>query len=68
MLSRERLGEVLGLMRGADTVELKVTVAEGQRYATTAALGIDPLDARIRQVFFFDTRPAARRSRRCVRA
>ncbi|HSD49436.1 MAG TPA: adenylate cyclase [Actinomycetota bacterium] len=55
MLSPERLVEVLGLMRGADTVELKVTVGEGQRYGTAQALGIDPLDGRIRQVFFFDT-------------
>ena len=55
MLSPERLVEVLGLMQGADTVELKVTVGEGQRYGTAGALGIDPLEGRIRQVFFFDT-------------
>jgi len=42
-------------MQGADSVELKLTVAEGQRYGTAAALGIDPLEARVRQVFFFDT-------------
>lgn len=55
ILSPEQLIEVLGLMRGADTVELKVTVGEGQRNGTAAALGIDALDGRIRQVFFFDT-------------
>jgi len=55
MFSPEQLGDVLSLMKGADTVELKVTVPETQRYGTTAALGIDPLDARIRQVFFFET-------------
>jgi hypothetical protein len=54
-LSAEQLIEVLGLMQGADTVELKLTVSEGQRYGTAAALGIDPLEARVRQVFFFDT-------------
>lgn len=55
IFSPEQLGDVLSLMKGADTVELKVTVPESQRYGTAAALGIDPLDARIRQVFFFDT-------------
>jgi len=54
-LSAEQLIEVLGLMQGADSVELKLTVSEGQRYGTAAALGIDPLEARVRQVFFFDT-------------
>ena len=40
---------------GADSAELKLTVPEGQTNATVRALGIDPLDARVRQVFFFDT-------------
>lgn len=53
--SPEQLSEVLGLIGAADTVELKVTVAEGHRYGTAAALGMDPLEGRIRQVFFFDT-------------
>jgi hypothetical protein len=54
-LTAEQLGEVLGLLRGADTAELKLTVPETQHYGTVRALGIDPLEARIRQVFFFDT-------------
>jgi hypothetical protein len=54
-LTPEQLGEVLGLLRGADSAELKLTVPEGDRYATLEALGVDPLDARMRQVFFFDT-------------
>jgi len=54
-LTNEQLQEVLGLMGGADSAELKLTVPEGQTNATVRALGIDPLDARLRQVFFFDT-------------
>jgi hypothetical protein len=54
-LTPEQLGEVLALLLGADTAELKLTVPEGDRYATLDALGVDPLDARMRQVFFFDT-------------
>jgi hypothetical protein len=54
-LGPEQLGELLGLLEGADSAELKLTVAEGARYAALEALGVDPLDARIRQVYFFDT-------------
>jgi hypothetical protein len=54
-LDDDQVGELLALTRGADSVELKLTVAEEHRYATLTALGIDPLDAYIRQVFFFDT-------------
>jgi hypothetical protein len=45
----------VGLLRGADTVELKLTVPDAERQSTATALGIDPLDAHLRQVFFFDT-------------
>src|SRR5215471_3620971 len=42
-------------MGSSDSVELKVTLpAEAQR-RTVSTLGLDPLDAQIRQVFFFDT-------------
>ena len=41
--------------RMPDSVELKVTVPDPDRRATINALGIDALDAQIRQVFFFDT-------------
>jgi hypothetical protein len=54
-LDDDQIRELLDLTRGADSVELKLTVAEEHRYSTLEALGIDPLDAYIRQVFFFDT-------------
>src|SRR6188472_3334973 len=54
-LSDEQLAELLPLIGGADTVELKLTIPDSQARSTVAALGMDPLDAQIRQVFFFDT-------------
>jgi hypothetical protein len=54
-LADAQLGELLGLIRGADSVELKLTVPEPDLRSTVATLGMDPLDAQIRQVFFFDT-------------
>jgi hypothetical protein len=59
------LPEALRLVGNVDSVELKVTVAEGQHRMATAALGIDPLNAHIRQVYFFDT-PDLRLSRRGI--
>jgi hypothetical protein len=54
-LTEDQLREFGGLAEGADTVELKVTVpVEGAR-AGAASMGMDPLDAQVRQVFFFDT-------------
>ena len=49
-LSGEQLGELLGLLKGADTVELKLTVPESDQRSAAAALELDVLDAQIRQV------------------
>jgi hypothetical protein len=46
---------LIRLVRASDSIELKLTVPEGSYRSASAALGIDPLDAQIRQVFFFDT-------------
>ncbi len=54
-LSDEELEQLLDLVKDADSVELKLTVPESNQRSTVAALGMDPLDAQIRQVFFFDT-------------
>jgi hypothetical protein len=51
----EQLDELLGLLGQVDSVELKLTVPESEHFAAAAALGLDPLDAQIRQVYFFDT-------------
>ena len=51
----ERLDEFLALIDDADSVELKLTVPESNQRSAVGALGMDPLEAQIRQVFFFDT-------------
>lgn len=54
-LSDEKFQELVSLMKDADSIELKLTVPQASHRETIAALGLDPLDAQIRQVFFFDT-------------
>jgi hypothetical protein len=54
-LPAEKLPELLTLLEGADSVELKATVPVTDRQRGAASLGVDPLDAQIRQVYFFDT-------------
>jgi hypothetical protein len=54
-LDDEQLTEIFAQLRGADTAELKLTIADDQKQSAIRALGMDPLDAQIRQVFFFDT-------------
>jgi len=55
VLEPELLSELLGLIKGADSVELKLSVPLSNRTQAGAALGVDPLDGQIRQVYFFDT-------------
>jgi hypothetical protein len=54
-LTDEELASLLELARKADGVELKLTVPATDHRALIDSLGLDPLDAQIRQVFFFDT-------------
>jgi len=54
-LSGDELTRLLALLGTSDSVELKVTVPEHEQRSTVAALALDPLEAQIRQVFFFDT-------------
>jgi hypothetical protein len=53
--SDQALAELLATIRHADSVELKLTVPMSDRSRGAAALGVDPLDGQIRQVYFFDT-------------
>jgi hypothetical protein len=55
MLTPEQLSELLSLVHTADTVELKATVPDTDRRSVVAAFDMDPLEAQIRQVVFFDT-------------
>ena len=54
-LSDAQLEQLLDLTKGADSVELKLTVPDAERRSTITALGMDPLDGQIREVYFFDT-------------
>jgi hypothetical protein len=54
-LSEADLQRLLALLHGADSTELKLTVPDSEQRSAVAALGMDPLDAQIRQVYFFDT-------------
>jgi len=54
-ISRDRLSELLDLIGLAGTVELKLTVPDSDIRHTGDRLGLDPLEAEIRQVVFFDT-------------
>lgn len=55
LIPADRLAELLGLLDGADSVELKLTVDPSQQRSTLASIGLDPLDAQLRIVNFFDT-------------
>jgi hypothetical protein len=54
-LSDQEFVEMAALIKDADSVELKLTVPDTHHRSAITTLGIDPLDAQIRQVFFFDT-------------
>ena len=53
--SSEELAQLLSLIKDSDSVELKLTVPDSDQRSTVVALGMDPLEAQIRQVFFFET-------------
>ncbi len=54
-LTDDQVAEILALTKHSDTVELKLTVADSDIRSTGNVLGMDPLQAEIRQVVFFDT-------------
>jgi hypothetical protein len=54
-LSDDDVRAMLALMKGSDTVELKLTVPDESHRSTITALALDPIAAQIRQVFFLDT-------------
>ena len=54
-LSDEDLVRMMSLMKGSDSVELKLTVPVASHRATIANLPLDPVEAQPRQVYFFDT-------------
>jgi hypothetical protein len=55
LLSEKQLEDALALAAKSDSVELKLTIPDSAQRRTVQGLKLDPLDAQIRQVFFFDT-------------
>jgi hypothetical protein len=53
--SAEQRADLLSLVKGADSVELKLSVPDSGLRSAVSALDMDPLEAQIRQVVFFDT-------------
>lgn len=54
-LTDEEQDELLNLTKDSDSVELKVSVQDDDHTSASRALGLDPIEAEIRQVYFFDT-------------
>lgn len=54
-LTDKQVAEAVELVKDADSVELKLTVADADQRSAVAALDLDILDAEPRQVVFFDT-------------
>jgi hypothetical protein len=71
--SDEEVTAILALAAASDSVELKLTVPESEQRSAMTALGLDPITAEIRQVYFFETPDLALdragvvvRARRCA--
>jgi hypothetical protein len=54
-LTEDDLVKAMALVKDADSVELKLSIPDAHQRSAVAALGMDPLEAQIRQVFFLDT-------------
>jgi hypothetical protein len=54
-LTEAQIAEALELVKDADSVELKLTVPDTDQRSAVMTLGMDPLQAEIRQIVFFDT-------------
>ena len=54
-LSRSQLDDVIKILKDVGSVELKVVAPMHTHRATIGKLGLDPIEAEVRQVYFFDT-------------
>jgi hypothetical protein len=54
-MTDEELTSLMGLLRGADSTELKLTVPPASHRDTVQGLPLDPVESQPRQVYFFDT-------------
>jgi len=54
-LSGDQMVAMFKLIKGATSVELKLSVPLSSHHATIKSIGLDPVEAQPRQAFFFDT-------------
>ena len=54
-LSRSQIGEFMRILKDVGSVEIKLVAPMHTHRATIAKIGLDPIEAEIRQVYFFDT-------------
>lgn len=54
-LSREQITEVMRILKDVNSVELKLVAPMETHRATIRKLRVDPIEAEIRQAYFFDT-------------
>jgi hypothetical protein len=54
-LSDDQLVELMSLLKGSNSLELKLTVPASAHRSTVQGLPMDPVEAQPRQVYFFDT-------------
>jgi len=54
-LSRNQINEILAILKDVGSVELKLVAPMHTHRATITKLGLDPIEAEVRQVYFFDT-------------
>jgi hypothetical protein len=55
LFTTQEMVEVFKLVKGASSVELKLSVPLTGQRATLKSIGLDPVEAQPRQAFFFDT-------------
>jgi hypothetical protein len=54
-LSPKDLKKLLHLVRNSKSIEIKVSVPMAQHQRTALSIGLDPIEAQLRHVYFFDT-------------
>ena len=53
--SMDQIKEILELTKNSKSIEIKLSIPASGHRATIANIGLDPVEAQPRQVFFFDT-------------
>jgi hypothetical protein len=54
-LSRSQISEIMTILKDVGSVEIKLVAPMHTHRATISKIGLDPIDAEVRMVYFFDT-------------